>query len=124
MRIFIRLLAAASLSLTLALVTTGCGKELDAQEETTPKEQTAVPKTATVEVYNNAFKPQTVTIAAGGTITFKSRDVIDYNIVADGIFNEMLKSKATYTATFPNAGTFRVYETMQPQDAEMTVVVK
>src|SRR5690606_26375352 len=123
MRKTIHLIGALALCLFVATAFSACSKELDAQETENPKES-GLAKSVEVEVYNNEFHPATVTIAVGGTVTFRNRDLIQYSVTTDGMFDVTLDTKQTHTATFPNAGTYRVYDRLNANAPQMTVVVK
>jgi plastocyanin len=61
-----------------------------------------------VSIDNFAFVPVTLTVAAGGTVTWTNRDEEPHTVVAnDGSFHSPgMGSQATYSHTFPTAGTF------------------
>lgn len=61
-----------------------------------------------VSIDNFAFVPATLTVAAGGTVTWTNRDEEPHTVVAnDGSFHSPgIGSQATYSHTFPTAGTF------------------
>ena len=61
-----------------------------------------------VSIDNFAFVPATLTVAAGGTVTWTNRDEEPHTVAAnDGSFHSPgMGSQATYSHTFPTAGTF------------------
>jgi plastocyanin len=61
-----------------------------------------------VSIDNFAFVPATLTVAAGSTVTWTNRDEEPHTVVAnDGSFHSPgMGSQATYSHTFPTAGTF------------------
>jgi plastocyanin len=64
---------------------------------------------ATVEVVNNSFKPTTVDITVGGTITWKFTDSQDHNVRAAPAFDMGTSYKsggATWPWVFKSAGSY------------------
>jgi len=61
-----------------------------------------------VNIDNFAFVPATLTVPAGSTVTWTNKDDEPHNIVAnDGSFRSPgMGSQATFSHTFPTAGTF------------------
>jgi plastocyanin len=61
-----------------------------------------------VSIDNFAFVPATLTVAAGGTVTWTNRDEEPHTVAAnDGSFHSPgMGSQATYSHTFATAGTF------------------
>jgi plastocyanin len=61
-----------------------------------------------VSIDNFAFVPATLTVPAGGTVTWTNRDEEPHTIAAnDGSFHSPgMGSQATYSHTFPTAGKF------------------
>lgn len=61
-----------------------------------------------VTIDNFAFAPATLTIRAGGTVTWTNRDEEPHTVAAaDGSFHSPgMGTGATYSHTFPTAGTF------------------
>jgi plastocyanin len=61
-----------------------------------------------VSIDNFAFAPATLTVPAGGTVTWTNRDEEPHTVVAnDGSFHSPgMGSQATYSHTFPTAGKF------------------
>jgi plastocyanin len=61
-----------------------------------------------VDIDNFAFAPATLTVAAGSTVTWINKDEEPHTVVAnDGSFHSPgMGSQATFSYTFPKAGTF------------------
>ncbi len=61
-----------------------------------------------VNIDNFAFAPATLTVAAGSTVTWTNKDEEPHTVVAnDGSFHSPgMGSQATFSFTFPKAGTF------------------
>jgi plastocyanin len=61
-----------------------------------------------VNIDNFAFAPATLTIHAGGTVTWTNKDEEPHTVVAnDGSFHSPgMGSQATFSYTFPKPGTF------------------
>lgn len=80
--------------------------------------------TADVKIDNFAFGPETLTVAAGTTVTWTNRDDIPHTVVsADGLF----KSKArdtdeTFSYKFEKAGTYRYFCSLHPKMTGQVVV--
>ena len=80
--------------------------------------------TAEVTIDNFSFRPQTLTVAVGTTVTWTNRDDIPHTVVSDdGVF----KSKARdtdekFSYTFAKAGTYPYYCTIHPKMTGKVVV--
>ena len=61
-----------------------------------------------INIDNFAFAPATLTVAAGSTVTWTNKDEEPHTVVAnDGSFHSPgMGSQATFSFTFPKAGTF------------------
>nr|WP_085254011.1 cupredoxin family copper-binding protein [Mycobacterium saskatchewanense] len=77
-----------------------------------------------VGIDNFAFAPATLTIHAGGTVTWTNRDEEPHTVVAaDGSFHSPgMGTGATYSHTFPSAGSFDYVCSIHPM-MHGTVVV-
>ncbi len=83
------------------------------------------PAAAEVKIDNFTFGPATVTVAAGGTVTWINRDDIPHTVVST---DKLFKSKALdtddkYSYTFAKAGTYSYFCGLHPKMTG-TVVVK
>jgi len=63
---------------------------------------------ANIEIKDFSFSPATVTIKAGGTVTWTQRDSVKHDITADdGSFTSPLLSEGeSWSRTFDNPGTY------------------
>ena len=68
---------------------------------------TAPPSSATVAIGDDIFRPATVTIAAGGRVTFRNTDDRPHTATGSGAFDTgILGTGASATERFPAAGSF------------------
>lgn len=90
-RLFIRTLLAAGLALTIAGPTSGAN--------------------ADVTIKGFAFTPATITVAAGGSVTWTNEDSAGHTATAeDGSFGTgLIMPTASASVTFTTPGTFRYY---------------
>jgi len=81
---------------------------------------------STVEVGDNFFKPETLNVSAGTTVTWDWIGSAPHNVVAD---DESFKSETltgsdkTFTHTFETAGTFEYICTVHGQSMSGTIIV-
>lgn len=68
-------------------------------------------KSYTVDIQSFSFKPGSLTIEAGSTVTFKNLDDVVHTVTAkDGTFDSgPINKGATYTATFRKPGVYSIY---------------
>ena len=68
---------------------------------------------------NFAFAPATLTVKAGGTVTWTNRDEEPHTVAAsDGSFHSPgMGTGATFSHTFPTAGNLRLRLLHPPDDA-------
>jgi plastocyanin len=80
--------------------------------------------TAEVTIDNFSFRPQTITVGVGTTVTWTNRDDIPHTVVSDdGIF----KSKARdtdekFSYTFDKAGTYPYHCSLHPKMTGQAIV--
>jgi plastocyanin len=80
--------------------------------------------TAEVTIDNFSFRPQTITVVVGTTVTWTNRDDIPHTVVSDdGVF----KSKARdtdekFSYTFDKAGTYPYHCSLHPKMTGQVVV--
>jgi plastocyanin len=69
-----------------------------------------------VAMQSIAFSPQTVTIKAGGTVTWTNQDSVEHDVTAaDGSFKSSTMSNGgTFSHTFAQAGTYEYSCTLHP----------
>ena len=91
-----------------ALGVTGCGSGSDAQPAagTSAAPAPAASATANVGMQGVSFTPDSVSVKAGGTVTWKNTSTISHNVTADGFASKTLDPGATFTHTFAKAGTY------------------
>jgi plastocyanin len=83
------------------------------------------PMTATVVVKDLAFKPSTVKVAKGGTVTWKFNDgTTPHNVAAkDGTWKSDNETSGTYDHTFDSPGRFKYTCTLHPAMKATVIVV-
>jgi plastocyanin len=79
-----------------------------------------------VSITNFAFAPATLTVPVGGTVTWTNRDEEPHTVVAgDGSFHSPgLGTNASYSYTFPTAGSFDYVCSIHPFMHGTVVVTK
>jgi amicyanin len=79
-----------------------------------------------VDITNFAFVPATLTVPVGATVTWTNHDGEPHRIAAgDGSFHSPgLDTNATYSSTFPTAGTFDYICSIHPFMHGTVVVTK
>jgi plastocyanin len=102
--------------LALGLVVAGCGGDDDGGGSASTTEQPAsttggggAPKSAEVSMKDISFQPETVTVAKGGTVTWKNDDSVGHDVTADGFKSGDpgdMGGGDTYKHTFKQSGTF------------------
>ena len=83
----------------------------------------AAPPSATIHMANRAFGPSSVTIAAGGSVTFVNDDDREHTATGDAFDTGVLNSGARSRESFPSAGTFSFLCQIHP-DMRGTVNVR
>jgi len=100
---FVRLLALAAI---VAAALTGCA----AEDGDTNGEDAAgdgpAPMEATVQMQGSAFRPDTVAVALGGTVTWTNDDGVTHTVTGDGFDSGNLAPGDTFSQTFDEAGTY------------------
>lgn len=98
--------AALAAAAALLLTTAACG-----DGGSTPDESGGKTPPGTVAVADFAFTPKTITIEAGGDVTWRNADDFDHTVKADdGSFDSAeIKPGTTFKRTFPAAGTFTYF---------------
>jgi plastocyanin len=84
------------------------------------------PSTANAEVKidNFSFGPETLTVAAGTTVTWTNRDDIPHTVVStDGVFKSKVRdTDEKFSYTFAKAGTYPYYCSVHPKMTGKIVV--
>ncbi|GEM_PF-3137193 len=116
-------LGLAGLAMVLLLVAAGCqnGKTGQTATSTTVEPNpgntgtgsTANAVSATVEIKNNQFIPDTVRINVGDTVKWTNQDNYTHTISAFGVEKD-IPAGAEYTQTFDQAGTYQYQSTKYP----------
>ena len=80
--------------------------------------------TAAVTIDNFSFGPQTLTVAAGTTVTWTNRDDIPHTVVStDGVFKSQVRdTDEKFSYTFAKAGTYSYYCSVHPKMTGKVVV--
>ncbi len=81
------------------------------------------PKTAAVLLQNFSVAPATVTIAAGGSVTWTNRDSVNHTVTGSGWGSELFGKDGTFTKKFDEPGTYSYHCTPHP-NMTGTVIVK
>jgi len=78
-----------------------------------------------VKIDNFSFTPQTLTVAAGTTVTWTNHDDVPHNVVStDKVFkSKTMDTDEKFSYTFTKAGTYTYYCSIHPR-MTATVVVK
>jgi amicyanin len=66
----------------------------------------AMAATSTVDIRNNAFTPQDITIKAGDTVTWTNQDTVKHDVDFDSFKSPLLGQGETYSHTFDKPGTY------------------
>jgi len=79
---------------------------------------------AEVKIDNFSFAPQTLTVAAGTTVTWTNRDDIPHTAVStDGVFkSKVMDTDEKFSYTFTKPGTYPYYCTIHPKMTGTVVV--
>ena len=78
----------------------------------------AAAATVTVRIVADGFRPASVTIAAGDSVTWRNDDRVNHQVVADnGAFaSPILRRGQSFTFTFRAAGTYRYRDALEPRE--------
>jgi amicyanin len=80
--------------------------------------------TADVKIDNFSFTPQTITVAAGTTVTWTNRDDIPHTVVSnDGVFKSKVRdTDEKFSFTFTKAGTYDYFCSVHPKMTGKVIV--
>jgi plastocyanin len=95
---------AAIALLVLPLAGVACGSSGGGSAPTTKGE---------VQVVDNAFKPGTIEVAVGDTVTWVYKGGVKHNVIGPG-FNGPTQKSGTFEHTFNSAGSFKYVCTIHP----------
>ncbi len=82
-----------------------------------------------IDMVNNAFQPQQITVTAGTTVTWKNQDSVAHTVTSgprdapSGLFDSgQIAAGGTFSFTFTDPGTYEYYCTVHPgMDGTVTV---
>ena len=79
---------------------------------------------ADVKIDNFSFAPETLTVAAGTTVTWTNRDDIPHTVVStEGVFKSKVRdTDEKFSYTFTKAGTYSYYCSVHPKMTGKVVV--
>ena len=85
----------------------------------------AAPSAASVEIANFTFKPQSLTVKSGTTVTWTNADDIPHTVVSkDGVFkSKVLDTGDKFSFTFAKPGQFGYFCSIHPHMTG-TIIVK
>ena len=66
-----------------------------------------------VQIVDNAFKPSTIEVAVGDTVTWVYKGAVKHNVSGPG-FNGPTQKSGTFEHTFNSAGSFKYVCTIHP----------
>lgn len=81
------------------------------------------PTSAAVLLQNFSFDPSSVTIAAGGEVTWTNRDSVNHTVTGEGWGSELFGKDKSFTKKFETPGVYSYYCTPHP-NMTGTVIVK
>ena len=83
------------------------------------------PTSAEVEIDNFSFGPQTLTVAAGTTVTWKNNDDVPHTVVSDDkttFRSKALDTDDKFSYTFTKPGTYNYFCSVHPKMIAKVVV--
>jgi plastocyanin len=80
------------------------------------------PKIATVLLQNFSFSPPSVTIAAGGEVTWTNRDSVNHTVTGEDWGSELLGKDKSFTKKFETPGVYPYHCTPHPNMTGRVVV--
>lgn len=101
-----------AIGLTL-LVLAGCGRDGGVtSSSSTTLDQGSPTSTSSVDIADFNFKPSTITVAAGTTVTWTNKDGFAHSVRAEGDSfpgSQPLDPGKTYSNAFSNPGTYKYF---------------
>ena len=91
-----------------------------------PQKQNTAEVTKNIEITNNAFFPDTLTIKVGETIVWTNKDSAKHTVTSDTgaeLSSQMLSTGNTFSHTFNTAGTFAYHCEVHPS-MKATIIVE
>jgi plastocyanin len=118
----------ASLVVSFTLLACGQKAQSAASNNNQPASAAADDQSASgtqVKIDNFSFTPQTLTVAAGTTVTWTNHDDVPHNVVStDKVFkSKTMDTDEKFSYTFAKPGTYNYYCSIHPR-MTATVVVK
>ena len=80
------------------------------------------PKTATVLLQNFSFSPPSVTIAAGGEVTWTNRDSVNHTVTGEDWGSELFGKDKSFTKKFETPGVYPYYCVPHPNMTGRVIV--
>ncbi len=115
------LLIVLSLISVVAILFASCGKPAPVTpspglpEDLTPDATPPTEPVTEVDIEGFAFKPETLTIPVGTTITWHNKDSVPHTVTSrENTFDGGVSYNDTYTYTFKQRGTFEYFCTIHP----------
>lgn len=110
---------------SLALLLIGCAKqpEIAAPPAVEQAPAVAAPSSATIEISDFEFVPDTATIAVGGEITWVQRDSAPHTVKFDDVESSRLSAGQSWSRRFDKPGSYRYICGVHPW-MEGRVIVK
>lgn len=87
-----------------------------------PVEAEEYPNSAAVLLQNFSFAPASVTIVAGGEVTWINRDSVNHTVTGDDWGSELFGKDQTFTKKFETPGVYPYYCTPHPNMTGRVVV--
>jgi plastocyanin len=109
-------LAALTLLAAAGALVVGCGGGNNSSGGGPTTSGAATPASGTaVAIDNFAFSPATLNVKMGQQVTWTNKQDVAHTVTADGgTFDHPMPSDATFSFTFPKAGTFAYHCTIHP----------
>ena len=126
-----KLITIAAIAVTALLVVAVAGCSGGASSSTPPASpatggSTSAPAAAgtPVTIANFAFSPADVTIKAGGSVTWTNNDSVPHTVTGSDFDSGPIAQGATFSHTFPTAGSFDYKCTIHPSMPHGKVTVQ
>jgi plastocyanin len=109
-------LAALTLLAAAGVLAVGCGGGDNSSGGGPTTSGAGTPASGTaVAIDNFAFSPATLNVKMGQQVTWTNKQDVAHTVTADGgTFDHSMPSDATFSFTFPKAGTFAYHCTIHP----------
>lgn len=94
----------------------------DENENVPPPSAEVYPTFAAVLLQNFSFAPDSVTIAAGGEVTWTNRDSVNHTVTGEGWGSELFGKDKSFTKKFETPGVYSYYCTPHPNMTGRVIV--